>query len=106
MLLAIDIGNTNVVLGVFDREKLVEDWRVGTNAQITPDEYAMIFKDLFGFARLEFSQIDGVIISSVVPPLLPVMTGMSRNAPNVNPWTGPHGGVCWGNWACRWHCWW
>jgi len=85
MLLAIDIGNTNVVLGVFDKERLVENWRVGTNAQITPDEYAMIFKDLFGFARLEFSQIDGVIISTVVPPLLPVMIEMSRKYFRIEP---------------------
>ena len=85
MLLAIDIGNTNVVLGVFDKERLVENWRVGTNAQITPDEYAMIFKDLFGFARLEFSQITGAIISTVVPPLLPVMIEMSRKYFKIEP---------------------
>jgi len=85
MLLAIDIGNTNVVLGVFDKERLVENWRVGTNAQITPDEYAMIFKDLFGFAGLEFRQITGVIISTVVPPLLPVMVEMSRKYFKIEP---------------------
>src|SRR3990172_8168415 len=85
MLLAIDIGNTNVVLGVFDRETLVENWRVGTNTQITPDEYAMIFKDLFGFARIEFNQIRGVIISTVVPPLLPVMVEMSRKYIQIEP---------------------
>ena len=85
MLLAIDIGNTNVVLGVYDKEQLVENWRVGTNAQITPDEYAMIFKDLFGFARLEFGQITGVIISTVVPPLLPVMIEMSRKYFRIEP---------------------
>ena len=85
MLLAIDIGNTNVVLGVFDKEKLVENWRVGTNAQITPDEYAMTFKDLFNFAGLEFRQITGVIISSVVPPLLPVMVEMSKKYFRLDP---------------------
>src|ERR1700687_4238601 len=85
MLLAIDIGNTNVVLGVFDGEKLVENWRVGTNTQITPDEYAMIFKDLFGFAGIEFAQIQGVIISTVVPPLLPVMAEMSRKYFKIEP---------------------
>jgi type III pantothenate kinase len=78
MLLAIDIGNSNVVLGVFEGDRLCEQWRVGTNTQITADEYAMIVKDLFGFARIEFRQIDGVIVSSVVPPLLPVMTEMSQ----------------------------
>ncbi len=90
MLLAIDIGNTNVVLGVFDGERLVENWRVGTNTQITPDEYAMIFKDLFGFARLEFRQITGVIISTVVPPLLPVMTEMSAKYFHLTPLVVTH----------------
>src|SRR5574341_410876 len=90
MLLDIDIGNTNVVLGVFDKEKLVENWRVGTNAQITPDEYAMIFKDLFGFARIEFAQITGVIISTVVPPLLPVMVEMSRKYFRIEPMVVTH----------------
>jgi len=90
MLLAIDIGNTNVVLGVFDKERLVENWRVGTNAQITPDEYAMIFKDLFGFAGLEFRQITGVIISTVVPPLLPVMVEMSRKYFRIEPMIVTH----------------
>ncbi len=90
MLLAIDIGNTNVVLGVFDNERLVENWRVGTNSQITPDEYAMIFKDLFGFAQLGFNQIDGVIISTVVPPLLSVMTEMSQKYFKIEPLVVTH----------------
>jgi type III pantothenate kinase len=90
MLLAIDIGNTNVVLGVFEREKLVENWRVGTNTQITPDEYAMIFKDLFGFTGIEFIQIHGVIISTVVPPLLPVMVEMSRKYFKIEPMVVTH----------------
>jgi type III pantothenate kinase len=90
MLLAIDIGNTNVVLGVLDKERLVENWRVGTNTQITPDEYAMIFKDLFGFAGVEFKQIAGVIISSVVPPLLPVMIEMSKKYFHLNPMIVTH----------------
>jgi type III pantothenate kinase len=91
MLLAIDIGNTNVVLGVFDdEERLVENWRVGTNAQITPDEYAMTFKDLFNFARIELKQITGVIISTVVPPLLPVMIEMSQKYFRIVPMVVTH----------------
>jgi type III pantothenate kinase len=90
MLLAIDIGNSNVVLGVFDKERLVENWRVGTKTQITPDEYAMIFKDLFNFAGLDFSRIDGVIISTVVPPLLPVMAEMSRKYFRMEPLVVTH----------------
>ncbi|MEK6698849.1 MAG: type III pantothenate kinase [Nitrospirota bacterium] len=90
MLLAIDIGNSNVVLGVFDKERLVENWRVGTKTQITPDEYAMVFKDLFNFAGLDFSRIDGVIISTVVPPLLPVMAEMSRKYFRMEPLVVTH----------------
>ena len=90
MLLAIDIGNTNVVLGVFDKEKLVESWRVGTKTQITSDEYAMVLKDLFGFAGIEFRQVTGVIISTVVPPLLPVMAEMSRRYFKLEPLVVTH----------------
>lgn len=90
MLLAIDIGNTNVVVGVFDREKLAANWRVGTNSQITSDEYAMTFKDLFGFAGIEFKVIRGVIISSVVPPILPVMVEMSRKYFQIEPMIVTH----------------
>ena len=85
MLLAIDIGNSNVVFGVFDGDKIRDSWRVGTNTQITADEYAMIVKDLFGFAAIEFRQIDGVIISTVVPPLLPVMAEMARKYFHLDP---------------------
>ena len=90
MLLAIDIGNTNVVLGVFDGKRLVANWRVGTKTQITPDEYAMILKDLFNFEGFEFKQIDGVIISTVVPPLLPVMTEMSKKYFRIEPMVVTH----------------
>lgn len=85
MLLAIDIGNSHVVLGVFDGEKLRESWRVGTKTSITSDEYAMILKDLFSFAGLEFRRIDGIIISSVVPPLLPTMEDMAKKYFSVTP---------------------
>jgi len=78
MLLAIDIGNTNVVAGVFNAKELVADWRVRANMDITPDEYTVTFRDLFGLGGLDFSAVTNVIISSVVPPFLPVMTEMSR----------------------------
>ena len=90
MLLAIDIGNTNVVIGVFDKDKLAANWRVGTNSQITSDEYAMIFKDLFNFAGLEFGKIAGVIISTVVPTVLPVMTEMSKKYFHLEPMIVSH----------------
>jgi type III pantothenate kinase len=85
MLLAIDIGNTNVVLGVFEGERLRESWRIGTKASITADEYAVIVKDLFAFSGIDFRQIDGIIISTVVPPLLSIMTEMSRKYFKIEP---------------------
>lgn len=85
MLLAIDIGNTNVVLGVFEGERLRESWRVGTKASITADEYAVIVKDLFAFACIDFKQIDGIIISTVVPPLLSILSEMSRKYFKIEP---------------------
>ncbi|MEK6742757.1 MAG: type III pantothenate kinase [Nitrospirota bacterium] len=85
MLLAIDIGNTNVVLGVFEGERLRESWRIGTKASITADEYAVIMKDLFAFSGIDFKQIDGIIISTVVPPLLSIMAEMSRKYFKIEP---------------------
>ena len=85
MLLAIDIGNTNVVLGVFEGERLRESWRIGTKASITADEYAVIVKDLFAFSGIDFRQIDGIIISTVVPPLLSIMSEMSRKYFKIEP---------------------
>lgn len=85
MLLAIDIGNTNIVLGLFDGERLVRNWRVGTKTHITSDEYAMILKDLFAFAGVEFPRVDGVILSTVVPPLAPTMVEMSRTYFSIDP---------------------
>ncbi len=85
MLLAIDIGNTNVVLGVFEEERLRESWRIGTKASITADEYAVIVKDLFAFSGIDFRQIDGIIISTVVPPLLSIMSEMARKYFKLEP---------------------
>jgi type III pantothenate kinase len=85
MLLAIDIGNTNVVLGVFEGESLRESWRIGTKSSITADEYAVIVRDLFAFSGSDFRQIDGIIISTVVPPLLSIMTEMSRKYFKIEP---------------------
>lgn len=67
MLLAVDVGNTNITFAVFDGNKIVADWRVGTVARRTGDEYAALMLILFGEQNLSFSDIDGVAISSVVP---------------------------------------
>lgn len=69
MLLVIDIGNTNIVLGMYEGEALRFHWRVATDRNKTEDEYGMLIRSLFISSGLEFKQVEGVIISSVVPPL-------------------------------------
>lgn len=69
MLLAIDVGNTNTVLGVFEGKKLRDHWRIETNAHRTSDEYGMLVRELFAWSRLEVGQIRSVAVSSVVPTL-------------------------------------
>ena len=75
MLLAIDVGNTNTVLGLYrlasagEPATLLADWRVTTHRQLSVDEIGIILRDLFGLRALSLSQVTGVIVSSVVPPL-------------------------------------
>src|SRR5437016_1512563 len=78
MLLAIDVGNTNIVLGVFDGATLTRSWRLLTLRERTADEVGLMVTGLFSHARLEPSAIDAVVIGSVVPPLTPIMEGMAR----------------------------
>ncbi len=69
MLLTIDVGNTNTVLGVFRGKELAANWRLTTARDQTVDEYGILTRNLFTVAGLEPGEIAGVIISSVVPPL-------------------------------------
>jgi type III pantothenate kinase len=78
MLLTIDVGNTNTVLGVFRGEELVANWRLTTARLQTVDEYGVLTRNLFTIAGLDDSLIDGVIISSVVPPMNWTLAEMSR----------------------------
>src|SRR6266705_1149845 len=68
-LLAIDIGNTNVVWGIFRQNQLVAEWRVGTDPLKTTDEHGLLLLDLLGTKEMAPEEVDAVIISSVVPPL-------------------------------------
>jgi type III pantothenate kinase len=78
MLLALDVGNSNTVLGVFRDKKLVANWRLTTARDRTIDEYGIQTRDLFTVARLKPEEIGGVIISSVVPPLNGTLAGMAE----------------------------
>ncbi len=70
MLLAFDVGNTNIVLGVFDGKKLVQNWRLETDNRKSADEYGMIINQLFRYENLSMEDINDVIISTVVPSVL------------------------------------
>src|SRR6266436_4313008 len=78
MLLTIDVGNTNTVLGVFRGEELVANWRLTTARQQTVDEYGVLTRNLFTLAGLDRDGIGGVIISSVVPPVNWTLAEMAR----------------------------
>ncbi len=69
MIFCIDIGNTNIKYGVFDGEKLVATFRVASKKNSTADEYGVVVRDLLANAKIEKTQIDGVIMSSVIPQL-------------------------------------
>jgi type III pantothenate kinase len=77
MLLTLDVGNTNTVLGVFRESKLIAHWRLTTARDQTVDEYGILTRNLFSLADLAPKEIHGVIISSVVPPLNWTLAEMS-----------------------------
>jgi type III pantothenate kinase len=78
MLLAIDVGNTNIVLGVFEETTLVRSWRLLTLRERTADEIGLMVTGLFAHERMALDGITGVVMASVVPPLTPIMEGMAR----------------------------
>src|SRR5579863_5378594 len=111
MLLVLDVGNTNTVLGVFARaakanpggvaadrfhddssrdespryDRLLANWRVATVQRSTVDEYGVLFRNLFSMAGFEATGIHGIVISSVVPPLDPVLRQVCERYFNLKP---------------------
>src|SRR5579863_6486120 len=69
MLLALDVGNTNLTIGAFDGTKLVAHWRLRTVHDQTADEWGILLRNLFSLSGHDIAKVDGVIVSSVVPPL-------------------------------------
>lgn len=85
MILVMDTGNTNIVLGVYDQGELKYHWRMETYRQKTEDEYAMQVKSLFTHVGLSFEEINGIIISSVVPPVMFPLEQMCRKYFSLKP---------------------
>jgi type III pantothenate kinase len=85
VLLAIDVGNTNIVVGVFERDKLVESWRMATLAERTADEIGIWVAQLFEHRALDATRITGIALSSVVPPLTGTLVTMARRYFGLSP---------------------
>lgn len=85
MILVMDVGNTNIVLGVYEGDELKYHWRVGTSRKKSEDEYGMFISNLLTHVGLEFKDIDGIILSSVVPPLMFPLEKMCEKYFNVKP---------------------
>jgi type III pantothenate kinase len=78
VLLALDAGNSNITIGAFEGRKLVCQWRLRTVHEQTADEWGILLRNLFSPAGLDIATVDGIIISSVVPPIDSTLASMTR----------------------------
>ncbi|KWW12437.1 MULTISPECIES: type III pantothenate kinase [Bacillaceae] len=85
MIFVLDVGNTNIVLGVYDEDILKYHWRIETSRHKTEDEYGMVIKSLLQHEGLSFDQFDGIIISSVVPPIMFALERMCKKYFGIKP---------------------
>lgn len=85
MLLAVDIGNTNIVFGIFKQKEIISHWRIGTDRTKTSDEYGVLFRNLIEIRGISLNSIKGAAVSCVVPPLLEVIVSTLRSYFDVNP---------------------
>ena len=85
MLLVIDAGNTNIVLGIYDGEQLLRNWRISTDKSKSADEYGILFNNLLVLTGIGLANITDIIISSVVPTLTGVLERLSLNYFGIKP---------------------
>jgi type III pantothenate kinase len=85
MLLAIDVGNSHIVCGLFSKGKLSWHWRINTSASATGDELAAAFHGLFSLENLSFAEVHGIIIASVVPQMETAWLTFSRKHLQLDP---------------------
>jgi len=78
LILVADVGNTNIVIGLYEGRTLKHYWRLSTNRSATSDEYGVLITNLFRMAGVKAEDIEGAILASVVPPLMPTLTEMFR----------------------------
>lgn len=85
MLFTVDIGNTNIMFGIFKERCLLNHWRIGADKNKTSDEYGVLFRNLLGIRGIEVNSITGAVVSCVVPTLLEVVVNALRSYFDVNP---------------------
>ena len=85
MLLAVDVGNTNVTIALFEGDRLVADWRVTSYRERTADEMAVELRDLFELRGIDLGVVSGVVIASVVPTINPALVEASRRYLKCEP---------------------
>lgn len=85
MILVVDVGNTNIVLGVYKNDKLIKNWRISTNKNKTEDDYGIELRVLFEYAQLKMEEVRGIVISSVVPPLMGALERMAVSYFGIAP---------------------
>jgi type III pantothenate kinase len=85
MLLVIDVGNTNTVLGIYEGERLVDSWRIWTERDRTSDEYGILMRNLFSSRAIPLERIEAVSISCVVPPMLSMLLELCEKYFHVGP---------------------
>ena len=85
MLLVIDVGNTNTVLGIFDGNRLIKDWRIRTERNTTEDEFFVLAFNLFTGSNIRFDEIKQTVISCVVPPVVMIYESFCRKYLNHAP---------------------
>lgn len=85
MLFTVDIGNTNIMFGIFKERHLINHWRIGTDKNKTSDEYGVLFRSLLATRAVEVNSIRGAVVSCVVPTLLDVIVKALKSYFDVNP---------------------
>lgn len=90
MLLLMNINNTNTMLGLYQNEEWIANWRIASDRAKLPDEYAMLLKSLFDFEGLYWENISGVALASVVPPLTTSFVEMCQRFLNRDPLVVTH----------------
>ncbi len=85
MLIAVDVGNTHIVVGLFQGDKITHNWRIASDRHKTEDEYGLIFQFMLNHAGVTTGSLDGGIIASVVPPLTPTLQKTMRVYLGIDP---------------------